>query len=234
MLKLYGMASPNVVKVLIMLEETGLEYHTQRVDVFSGEAKEDWFEALNPNGKVPVLVDDPGDGESPTVLCESGAILIYLAEKSNSLLPSVGRERAHVLQWLMFQMAGVGPMFGQAIHFRFATKDDGYGRRRFLNEMERLLEVIDSRLAKSRFLAGDAYSIADIAVFPWITTLGGFFPEPLAEAEHLGRWYGEIEARPAAERAQTTVRDWTRLDSASMKSATPEMLDRYFGRTERA
>jgi len=230
-LVLHGMSSPNVGKVVLMLEETALPYEFRRVGVMAGEQNDAAFLALNPNGKVPVLVDPDGP-DGPVTIFESGAILIYLAEKTGRFLPAHGAARYAALQWLMFQMAGLGPNFGQAIHFNFATKEDGYGRRRFTIELKRLIEVVEERLGAAPFLAGDDYSIADVAVFPWRQTIAKFFPAEI-ERPNIVRWSAAIEARPAVARMRATLDPVAQLDGEAMRAATPAQRDLYFGRVER-
>jgi len=229
MITLHGMGSPNVVKVLLMLEEVEAPYQVERCDVIRGANHAPAFRALNPNGKVPVLVDDDGPGGQAITLFESGAILIYLAEKAGRFLPADSAERYGVLQWLMFQMGGIGPMFGQAIHFRSGPPGSDYARSRYRTEMRRLADVIEARLAEGPFLGGDDYSIADMAVFPWMRTLARFFPEAAA-GPAFTRWRDTIAARPATARALAQAEALSALDAQSFKAATPDELDRYFGR----
>jgi len=229
MITLHAMATPNVVKVLLMLEEIGAPYRVARRDVILGEGHDPAFLALNPNGKVPVLTDEDGPGGAPITLFESGAILLYLAEKAGRFLPDDGAGRYHVMQWLIFQMAGVGPMFGQAIHFRSGPPGSDYARSRYHTEMRRLTDVIEGRLGESAWLGGGDYSIADMAVFPWMRTLERFFPEAVAGSATT-RWRAEIAARPATERALVQADALGAQDAASMKAASRDDLDRYFGR----
>jgi len=226
---LYGMASPNVVKVLLMLEELELAYDLRRCDVIRGEGHDPEFLQLTPNGKVPVLTDPGGPDGGPITLFESGAILIYLAEKAGRFLPAGTGERYRVLQWLMFQMAGVGPMFGQAIHFRSGPPGSDYARSRYRTEMLRLVDVVEARLGESTFLAGGDYSIADMAVFPWFRTLAKFFPDAAA-GPAIARWWEEIAARPATARALARAETLSALDAESFRVAGADALDRYFGR----
>jgi GST-like protein len=229
MIRLYGMGSPNVIKAMIMLEELGAAWAFEYVNVFVGEQFEPFFRVLNPNAKVPVMVEETA-GAAPLVVAESGAILIHLAEKHGRFLAAAGPERAATLQWLMFQMASFGPMSGNAIHFRFVTDQDGYGRARFVGELTRLAGVVEDALRSRAFVAGETYTIADMALWPWFRTLKNFFPE-LTETPAIARWYGEIAARPAVERAVAFAADVAARDRVSRKAATPEQLDRYFGRT---
>jgi GST-like protein len=203
MITLYTHATPNGHKVSIMLEELGLPYEIRLVDLLKGEQFNPEFLAINPNNKIPAIVDPDGPGGAPITVWESGAILVYLADKTGSeLLPRDLRRRTAVLQWLMFQMANVGPMFGQAGHFvMYAKEQVPYGIERYTKESRRILGVLDGQLGRHRHLAGEDYSIADIATFPWTTsalrvkTLGDF-----AEYPNLRRWRAAMEARPAVQR----------------------------------
>ena len=177
-LQLYSRPTPNGVKVSIVLEETGLPYEVHRIDFGAEDQKTAEFLALNPNGKIPAILDPDGPGGKPLALFESGAILVYVAEKTGRLLPSDAAGRYEALQWVMFQMGGVGPMFGQVGFFhKFAGKDfeDKRPRDRFLAEARRLLGVLDARLAGRAWILGDDFSIADIATFPWVRNLVGFY-----------------------------------------------------------
>jgi GST-like protein len=227
---LYGMTSPNVVKVAIMLEELGLGWRAEHVAVFKGAQFAPEFLALNPLGKVPVLVD-PRLGAP---LAESGAILLWLAEREGRLLPppSEPAARAETIQWLMIQMASVGPMFGQLNHFQILPADtEPYARGRYRGQAERLYRLLDERLARHEWLAGDSYSVADVATFPWAGYLERHgFAAP--DHPHLIEWRERIAARPAVrsamERIQADVGDSA---SRTRRAATPEDLDRFFGRT---
>ena len=177
-LQLYSLPTPNGVKVSIMLEEIGLPYEAHRVDFARNDQQSEEFRSLNPNGKIPAIIDPDGPGGAPLALFESGAILIYLADKTGQLLPGDAVARYHALQWLMWQMGGVGPMFGQVGFFnKFAGKDyeDKRPRDRYVAETRRLLGVLESRLADQAWLAGNEYTIADIATFPWVRNLIGFY-----------------------------------------------------------
>lgn len=199
MITLHGGPTPNARKIAIALEETGLPWRSELVDMLAGDQLTPAFLKLNPNNKTPVIVDDEGPGgPTPFVLWESGAILLYLAEKTGMLMPSAPADRALCHQWLMFQVSGVGPMFGQFAHFQFYAKDrHPYAIERYANEVNRLMRVLDGRLAESVYLAGDEYSIADIATYPYLArrleTLGEALP-------HLKRWGDLVGARPAAAR----------------------------------
>ena len=202
--QLYSLNTPNGVKVSIMLEETGLPYEPHLVRFDAGEQKSPEFLALNPYGKIPAIIDPNGPGGKPLALFESGAILIYLADKSGRFLAPSSAARYETLQWLMFQMAGIGPMFGQVGFFhKFAGKDyeDKRPRDRYVAEAKRLLEVLDGRLAGRRWIMGDDYTIADIATFGWVRNLIGFYGAGelvgFAEYANVGRVLGTFLARPA-------------------------------------
>lgn len=224
---LHGMGSPNVVKVVIALEELGQAYKLNHVNVFQGEQRQPWFLALNPNGKVPVLVEHR-DGAEDFRLFESGAIMDWLARRHCAFGGASADGQALVRQWLTFQMANCGPVFGNAIHFSFATQDNPYGANRFTIEMRKLLKVIEARLAVSDYLAGE-YSIADMALWPWIRTLEMFFADDL-KTPALRRWYEAIEARPAVRAATQRMDAIGKLDRQARREASAEQLDRYFGR----
>jgi GSH-dependent disulfide-bond oxidoreductase len=199
MIELYTWTTPNGRKVSIMLEETGLPYNVHPVDISKGEQFRPDFVAINPNSKIPAIIDSDGPGGAPLAVFESGAILIYLAEKTGKLLPRDPVARMAALQWLMFQMGGVGPMFGQAHHFlRAAPEPVPYGIERYTKETRRLYGVLDRRLGEAAYLAGE-YSIADIATFPWVARHEWHKVE-LAEFPNVARWYAAIGARPAVAR----------------------------------
>lgn len=228
---LYGCGSPNVCKVLFMLAEAGLEYRFHSVDVHSGQQYTPEFLALNPNGKVPVIVDADGPNGVPHTVFESGAILIYLAEKSGRLLPLDPAARSQTMQWLMFQMASIGPMFGQALHFRYiATADQEYGRNRYLIEVERLYDVLERRLAAVPHLAGEEFTIADIAAFPWVGRYPKTLEIDLASRPHVRDWIERVEARPAQQRVAPLCKALFKATLEIQQSATPASLDRFFGR----
>ena len=197
MIDLYTAATPNGHKVSIMLEEHGLPYTVRALRLSAEEQREPWYLTLNPNGRIPTIVDhDNGD----FAVFESGAILIYLAEKAASpLLPSDPNRRSLVLQWLMFQMAGVGPMQGQAhVFVRYAPEQIPYAIKRYQDEVARLYRVLDTRLRDHEYLAGD-YSIADIATWPWVR-IHFWADVPIDDLPHLTRWKETIRARPAVDR----------------------------------
>ena len=196
MIDLYTAATPNGRKASIMLEEVGLAYTVHPIDIGADEQFEPSFLEISPNNKIPAIVDSEGPGGEPVSVFESGAILIYLAEKTGLLMPSEARQKLVVLQWLMFQMGGVGPMFGQANHFiKFASEDVPYGKTRYRNEVMRLLGVMDRRLATVPYLAGD-YSIADVATWPWVMRTE-WYDTDWSRFPHVRRWYDTIGAREA-------------------------------------
>jgi GSH-dependent disulfide-bond oxidoreductase len=200
MIEVYSWATPNGHKVHIMLEECGLPYRAHAVDIGAGEQFDPQFLAISPNNKIPAITDPDGPEGRPISLFESGAILLYLAAKTGRLLPDDVRAKYEVLQWLMFQMGGVGPMLGQAHHFRlYAPEKIGYAIDRYTNEARRLYGVMDKRLAHSKYLGGATYSIADIAVFPWLRSWKNQGID-WADHPHLKGWFDEIAARPAVVR----------------------------------
>ena len=231
MIELWGMSSPNVQKVLIALEELALPYRLHYVDVLMNDQYDLAFEALTPNRKVPVIVDPEGpDGQSLT-LWESGAILMYLADKAGALAPRDAAGRYALLQWLMFQMSGIGPMFGQHSHFKVYAKDEAhaYSRARYATEAKRLYDVVERRLGESRYLAGDDYTIADIAAWPWLRA-PGMRGLQASEIPAVARWIEEIAARPAVVRAMGKVAEMPRRDLEQFQKDHPDRLDRYLGR----
>ena len=200
MIELYTWPTPNGHKVHIMLEETGLAYNVHPIDISAGDQFDPDFLKISPNNKMPAIVDPEGPGGEPISLFESGAILIYLAEKTGRFLPEAPRARYETLQWLMWQMGGLGPMLGQAHHFRqYAPEQIPYAVDRYTNEARRLYHVADRRLGEARFLAGDDYTIADIASFPW-TRSHERQGVDFADYPNVKRWFDEIAARPAVER----------------------------------
>ena len=195
MIDLYTAATPNGWKASITLEELGLPYELHAVDLPAGEQHEDWFRKLNPNGRIPLIVDR----DSGLTIFESGALMLYLADKTGQLIPQDPAGRWCAIQWLMFQMGGIGPMQGQAVVFeRYFDEDVPAARKRYKNETRRLYEVLDSRLAEVEYLAGD-YSIADIASWCWVKT-HRWARIPVDGLEHLQRWIDAIAERPAVQR----------------------------------
>ena len=196
MIELYTWSTPNGRKVSVMLEECGLPYRVHTVNIGTGEQFKPEFLAINPNNRIPAIVDPDGPGGKRFALFESGAILIYLGEKTEKLIPKDAATRYIALQWLMFQMGGVGPMFGQAHHFMRAKKDEiPYGSERYGNEAKRLYGVMDVHLAKTDFFAGE-YSIADMAIYPWVAR-HEWHRVDLAQFASVKRWYDKVGARPA-------------------------------------
>ena len=203
-IQLYSLPTPNGVKVSIMLEETGLAYEPHLVRFDANDQLSPEFISLNPNNKIPAILDPDGPGHNPLALFESGAILLYLAEKSGKLLPRDAAGRYHAIQWLMFQMGGVGPMFGQVGFFnKFAGKDyeDKRPRDRYVTEAKRLLDVMDRQLARHAWIVGDEYTIADVATFPWINVLNTFYEASdlvgVNDFTHVTRALKIFLARPA-------------------------------------
>jgi len=207
MIDLYSWATPNGHKVHIMLEETGLAYRAHAVNIRAGEQFEPAFLEISPNNRIPAIVDQDGPGGKPLSLFESGAILIYLAGKTGRFLPEDLHDRYKALQWLMWQMGGVGPMFGQANHFRqYAVEKIQYAIDRYTNESNRLTGILDKQLGKFRFVACDEYSIADMAIFPWIRGSERRGVD-VAAYPNVQRWFDEIHARPAVVRALQVLAD---------------------------
>ena len=199
-IEVYSWATPNGHKVHIMLEECGLPYRVIPVDIGAGDQFKPEFLRISPNNKIPAIVDPVGPDGSPFTLFESGAILLYLASKTGQFLPTGTTERFRVLEWLMFQMGGVGPMLGQAHHFRiYAPEKIEYAVNRFTNEAKRLYGVMNTRLAKSKYIAGPQYTIADMAIFPWLRSWKNQGID-WADHPHLKGWFDEIAARPAVMR----------------------------------
>lgn len=210
MIDLYYWPTPNGHKIPIMLEETGLEYRVRPVNMLRGEQFRPAFLKINPNNKIPAIVDRDGPGRRPLALFESGAILQYLAEKSGKLLPRDMRRRYEVLQWLTFQVANVGPMFGQCGHFLgYAPKRIPYAIKRYRNETLRLYGVMDRRLARVEFLGG-RYSIADIATWPWVH-VRWLHKIDLDEFANVRRWYDVIGRRPAVKRGVALLEDQMKI-----------------------
>jgi len=199
MITLYTWGTPNGRKVSIMLEECALPYRVKTIDITQGEQFHPEFVAINPNSKIPAIVDSDGPDSKPITLFESGAILLYLAGKTGRLLPTSDRGKYEALQWLMFQMGGVGPMFGQTHHFlRFAPEPLPYAIKRYSTETARLYGVLDQRLGEAAYVAGE-YSIADMATYPWVAR-HEWQNIDLADYPGVRRWYEEVGARPAVQR----------------------------------
>ena len=200
MIDLYTWTTPNGRKVSIMLEECGLPYKVHKIDIGKGDQFTPQFLAINPNGKIPAIIDSNGPDKRPITLFESGAILVYLAQHYQKFLPPDWGQLYHVFQWLMFQMGGVGPMFGQTHHFLRAAKEEvPYAIERYKKETDRLYGVMDGELAKREFLAGKFYSIADIATYPWVARFE-WHKTDLNQFPNVKRWFDEIGKRPAVQR----------------------------------
>lgn len=226
MIDLYFWPTPNGQKISIMLEETRLEYRVKPVNILRGEQFTRRFLALNPNNKIPVIVDHDGPGRRPITLFESGAILQYLGEKSGRLLPRRPRARWEALQWLNFQVAGVGPMFGQCGHFLgYAPRKLPYAIERYRNETLRLYGVMDRRLRDEEYLAG-TYSIADVATWPWVD-VRWLHRIDIAEFPQVQRWYEAIARRPAVRRGMAVLAGQAKIGSPDAR--TREV---FFGRTQ--
>jgi GSH-dependent disulfide-bond oxidoreductase len=207
MIELYYWPTPNGHKITIFLEEVGLEYKLVPINIRKGEQFAPEFLKISPNNRMPAIVDTDGPGGKPFSLFESGAILLYLAEKTGKLMPIEMRARYRVVEWLMFQMANVGPMLGQAGHFRNAAPEKiPYAIERYTNESRRLFSVLDKRLAETPYMAGD-YSIADIATYPWIVAALKAQPEQLDTRPNLKRWLDALAARPAVQKGMAVMAD---------------------------
>lgn len=212
MIHLYTSSTPNGYKASIMLEECGLEYEFTYIRLGKLQQKEDWFLKMNPNGRIPVIVDKDNDD---FVVFESGAILIYLAEKADKFLPVDVKKRSQVLQWLMFQMGGIGPMQGQAhVFVRYAPEKIPFAIERYQNETRRLYEVYDQRLADREYLCDDV-SIADFATFPWVRSHAWAKVE-ISDLTNLQRWLNVMEARPGVQRGLQIPESTDKLKSQSV------------------
>jgi len=226
MIDFYALTSPNVRKIFIMLEELELPYKTIPVDVWKGDNYQPEFRKINPNRKIPVIVDHEGPGGAPFTVIESGAILMYLADKTGRFLPKETAPRYEVLQWLMIQLTGIGPMFGQLTHFKnFAPPGNDYALSRYQTEVRRLYDVLEERLGACAHLGGADYSIADIATYPWAANhqrQGVSFEDK----PNLARWHGAIAARAAVVRATKKADTMP----SSRDKAKPDDMDRFFGR----
>jgi GST-like protein len=230
LIDLYTWPTPNGHKIHIMLEETGLEYRVHPIDIGAGEQFKPEFLAISPNNKIPAMVDQRGPGGKPLALAESGAMLFYLASKTNKFLPSDVRARWEVMQWVMFQMGHIGPMLGQAHHFlQYAPEKIEYAMNRYRNEANRLYGVVDRRLEENEWIAGDEYSIADMSIMPWLR-----FPErqgvDIDDYPNLKNWRDRIAARPAVKKALEVLADRRRTTPSFSK----EQAEVLFGATQYA
>ena len=223
-IELYYWPTPNGWKASIFLEELGLPYEVRPINIAAGDQFEPEFLKISPNNKMPALVDPEGPDGGPISVFESGAILIYLAEKTGRFLPTDPRGRYRVLEWLMFQMGSVGPMLGQAHHFRqYAPETIPYAIERYTDEAARIYRVIDRRLAESEYIAADDYTIADVAVFPWLVPHENQ-GQDLADYPNLKRWYEAVEGRPAVQRGLEVFAEQRRQLNRDMDQETRETL----------
>ena len=226
MIDLYALTSPNVQKIFIMLEETGLAYNTKLIDVWKADQFTPEFTKINPLQKVPAIVDHDGPGGQPYTLIESGAILMYLAEKTGKFIPHDPVKRYDTLQWLVVQVANVGPMSGQVVHFsKFAGPGQDYAVSRYRTALNKLYDIYEERLSTRPYVAGDDYTIADIAAFPWLRNVE-LLAIDMAKRPHVKAWIDKLNARDAVKRAYAKI--------GAIKSvrdnATDDDKDRYFGR----
>jgi GST-like protein len=233
MIDFYAMGSPNVVKIYIALEELGVPYTVRPVDVFGGKQFDEQFRKLNPMAKVPVIVDGDGPGGKPYTVFESGAILLYLAEKTGKLLPADRAARFDAIQWMMVQMTTVGPMFGQLVHFvRFAPAGNDYSVSRYRTQVTRVSDAVEERLGRAQYLGGGEFSIADIATFPWARNIPALLGASAAQNyPRITAWVEKIAARPAVAKALAAA-DEVRGKTTGFDKAAPQTLDRVFGRGE--
>jgi len=206
-IRLYFWPTPNGQKVAIMFEETGLPYEVVPVDITAGDQFTDEFLRISPNNKMPAIVDPDGPDGRELALFESGAILLYLAEKTGHFMPRSGHAHWHAMQWLMFQMGGIGPMLGQAHHFRnYAPEKLDYAINRYTNEAARLYGVLDRRLGEAEYIAGDEYSIVDMATWPWIRSHANQ-GQNLADFPQVQRWFEAVAVRPAVQKGIELLAD---------------------------
>jgi GSH-dependent disulfide-bond oxidoreductase len=229
MVDVYSWPTPNGHKVHIMLEETGLKYRVHGINIRAGDQFKPEFLKISPNNRIPAIVDPEGPGGRPISLFESGAILLYLASKTGQLLPQDLRARWSCAQWLMWQMGGIGPMFGQANHFRSYSREKiQYAIDRYTNEANRLTRVLDKRLGEASYTAGNEYSISDIAIFCWMRN-----PErrgiDMASYPNVKRWFDEISARPAVQRGVKVLAD---VQAANAAPHDDKSWDIMFGKVQ--
>lgn len=226
MIDLYALTSPNVQKIFIMLEECELPYNTKLVDVWKGDQFTDEFTKINPLQKVPAIVDSEGPGGKPYTVIESGAILLYLADKTAKFMPTDKAKYFEVMQWMMVQMANVGPMSGQLVHFsKFAPAGSEYGHARYRTVVNKLYDLYEERLASRPFVAGGEYTIADIAAFPWLRNVE-LLGIDLSKRPHVKAWVDKLNARDAVKRAYAKIG----AIKSVRDSATEDAKDRYFAR----
>ncbi len=228
MIDLYFGPTSNGRKISIMLEETGLPYELHPIDILAGDQFRPDYLEINPNNKMPAIVDRESADGAPLAIFESGAILIYLARKAGMLLPKAPRREAACLQWLMWQMAGVGPMFGQWVHFSmYAPEKIPYAVERYRREIDRLRLVADRHLTRHDYFA-DEYSIADIAVYPWVQSFRSRMP-PEVPTPHLDAWADRVGARPAVQRGYNLMSDSVHPVAAGKAPVTPEIWNVLYG-----
>jgi GST-like protein len=228
MIELHAWPTPNGIKISIMLEECALPYKTVAIDIRNGDQFKPEFLKISPNNKIPALIDTEGPGSKPISLFESGAILIYLAEKTGQFMPKDPVRRYECLEWLMFQMAGIGPMFGQFNHFKnYAADPIPYAIERYSKESDRLVGVLDRRLGEADYLAGE-YSIADIATWAWMR--GYEKRKGLKDCPHVQRWFDAIAARPAVQRGAEFLAKERETSKAA--GVTDKVREIYFGNTQ--
>ena len=231
MVTLYAWPTPNAHKVSIMLEECAIDYKVVTVDITAGDQFKSEFLAISPNNRMPALVDDQGPEGKAISIFESGAILIYLADKVCRLMPAGGNARYDVLQWLMFQMGNLGPICGQAHHFREAAPERvPYAINRFTNEAERLYHVMDRRLKEIDYLAGKDYSIADIACWPWVR-VHRYHGQRWEDFPNVKRWFDDVSARPAVQKGMKLL---INKRAKTRDVLNQEARDILFGQTEMA
>ena len=229
MIDVYTWPTPNGHKVHITLEETGLEYRVHGVNIREGDQFKPEFLKISPNNRIPAIVDHDGPGGKPISIFESGAILLYLASKTGKLLPADLHARWSCTQWLMWQMGGLGPMMGQANHFRRYAKDKiQYAIDRYTNEANRLTNVLDKRLGEARYTAGKEYSISDIAIFPWMRGADQRGVN-LEDYPNVKRWFDEINARPAVQRGCKVLAD---AQAANQAPHTDKSWELLFGKKQ--
>ena len=228
MIELFGGSSPNVLKVVIALEEFGLEYRHTKVDIINVKFEPE-FRKVNPNSRIPAIIDQDSFGGKSFPLGESGAILFYLAEKHGAFLPEASADRYSCMQWLMFQMSGIGPMFGQYVYFSRRVQNQQHAHDRYVTEVLRLYDVVEKRLGESAYLACNEYTIADMASFPpihYVKVTG----MDRANYPNINRWMDAILARPAVSRAMAALGEIDLDADMSSYNLTDDQWDRMFGR----
>jgi GSH-dependent disulfide-bond oxidoreductase len=230
MLDLYGMSSPNVLKIILFLEEVGAEYRFHIVNLLAGEQFDEGFKTLNPMQKVPVVVDRDGPGGDRMTIFESAAILCYLARKHKQFLPAEQREESEVLQWLMVEAASAGPLLGQYNHFLRFAPENTYSLNRYRTLAGRAYDMFDNRLRDREFLAACDYSIADMTLFPWVESFYEFHRMRWDEHPNLARWHRSVRARPGTVRALARYQEIKAQDPTFSQPPSPETLDMVLGR----